>query len=40
MKRFIETMSNFVLPYRFLKDPEYVVSRNLLTWDPMVRSLS
>lgn len=39
MKRFIQSLSNFVFPYRFLGDPEYSVSRNLMTWDPMVRSL-
>ena len=40
MKQFIKAVSNFIGPYRFLSNPEYKVSRNLLTWDPMVKSLS
>jgi hypothetical protein len=38
MKRFMNVFCSFVLPYRFLSDPEYKVSRNLMSWDSMIRN--
>ncbi len=40
MNNLVETISNFVFPYRYLDTPEFRVSRNLMPWDAMVRSLS
>ena len=40
MKRLIQIVENFVFPLRYLNDPEYHVSRNLLPWDLMVRSIA
>jgi hypothetical protein len=40
VKGFLETLNNFVFPYRYLQDPEYQVSRNLMTWDRMVGKIN
>jgi len=40
MKALIESISNFVFPYRYLQQPEFQVSRNLLMWDRMIRNLN
>lgn len=37
---FMKTLNSFVFPYKYLQNPEYQVSRNLMTWDSMVRKLN
>ena len=36
----LETINNFLFPYRYLQSPGFEVSRNLMSWDRMLRSLS
>lgn len=40
MNRILETLTEMLFPYRYLRSPEYEVSRNLLVWDRMVRMVS
>jgi hypothetical protein len=37
---FMKTLNSFVFPYKYLQNPEFQVSRNLLSWDSMVRNLN
>ena len=40
MIAFMKNLNSFVFPYKYLQNPEFHVSRNLMSWDSMVRNLN
>ena len=40
MRGFLKTLNEFVFPYRYLQSPEFEVSRNLISWNSMLRNMN